>query len=151
MPEVQKWFSDTAEYRFATGVNGTYPDGRLEQAYLKMGDSDTEFYLGIALLPDNRLIGVISGKIRERILWISIMAVKTQERRNGFGSQALEIVLRHMAELFGISEVYLSVAQENTWGMNFWKKNGFAEIKTITDKKLFDEDVQSICIMERRL
>ena len=79
------------------------------------------------------------------------MAVSGKERNKGFGSIALELLLNHLRDSCGISEVYLAVAEKNTCGRNFWRKKGFCDVKRIGDRVLFNESGQEIVIMGRWL
>ncbi len=147
LAEIQSWFNDSEEYRYATGLDGAIPYVLLERSFFGIEESSREFYLGISELCDKRLIGIISGKRRDNLLWITIMAVSGEHRNKGYGSIAIKLLLEHLRDECGISEVYLSVAGKNTAGRNFWRKNGFGEVKRIGDRVIFNESGQTIYIM----
>jgi hypothetical protein len=94
-------------------------------------EHDTSDYWAIGLFADNKPAGVCSWEIyrfAERTWWVSIVAVRLGQRRNGYGLELKVEVLRR-AEAAGIQSVLSEVAPDNV-GMRELNKLLGAEIRT---------------------
>ena len=75
---------------------------------------------------NKRLVGyLIAWRIEDQIHLANI-AVHPAERKKGFGSQLLNIILEIGAEL-KCQNIYLEVRISNTIAQNFYRKLGFAQ------------------------
>ena len=73
---------------------------------------------------------VIKGYPREDILYIGLFLVHNNYKRTSIGSQCIQAVIRSLKGT-NIKYVRLSVQDNNTSGLPFWKHMGFSVIEKI--------------------
>lgn len=148
---VLYWYNMSEDYRFATGIDGPVSMEMLEAKFLKTKGNGCEFFLGIHGLYENRIIGIFSGRLSGKILWINILAVGLEFQGKGYGRISVELLLKHLKLSNNIREVYLAVADKNLKGHSFWINNGFVDMKNVNNKLLFDGKKYNVIIMHKRL
>jgi RimJ/RimL family protein N-acetyltransferase len=139
------------EYRFATGMNGPVSLDVLIGKYEEVEENTRSYFLGLHNMIDNKLIGILNGKISNRFLWINLLAVAPEYRGKNFGSSTMVLFLDYIKYIENASEAYLAVAERNIQGRSFWLKNGFNDFKWIKDYVLFDGSKYDIIIMQKQL
>lgn len=148
---VLEWYNSGEGYRYATGTDEHITLKALEDKFDSIDANDNEFFLGIYRYPDSELVGIITGSLKGRAVWIKLMAVAAEHRGLGFGSCSAALLLKHMKETDCAADCYLSVVDKNLSGRKFWLKNGFREINRIEKHKLFDGMEYDIIIMQKRI
>lgn len=151
LPQIAGWYNMTGSYGFATGNDLPVAYEALLQKFEDIRQSPGEFLAGIYYLPEKKLVGMLKGRFKGRILWINMMAVDREYRNRGLGSRALRLLLNHAEERGYASEVLLSVLEENVPGRNFWRKNGFREVKRIEKKVSFQGKLYNVLLMKRSI
>jgi len=59
------------------------------------------------------------------------LAIFDETRRNrGYGTRALNLLMRHLVQCRLLERLTVDVLQENPRAVNFWKKAGFREVST---------------------
>lgn len=88
------------------------------------------FVFAIRLKEDGRLVGLIEvGRILWPIGvgWLSLQIGDPGDRRKGYGSQALALVLRYAFNELNLNKIICLVNGYNQPALKFFKKNGFAQ------------------------
>lgn len=147
--KILSWYNSSGLYRYATGIEGDITLGELEAQFDAINGSDREFFLGIYRQPDKRLIGVITGSLVQRTLWIKLLAIAAEYMRWGYGTAATELLLDHFGKMGYASDCCLSVIEKNDAGRSFWIKNGFTDLKKLRKHQLFEGIEHDIIIMHK--
>jgi len=124
---VKLWYHQWDSYGYATGGKKT------DEAWSTRLNS---FVSGI-YTKNETIIGLITGelkRIKENVLWIRTFLIDAAWQRKQFGTYSFNLVCNHTAEYLNVKRVYLSVSEENTAGINFWRKMGMTCVKTIGGK-----------------
>ncbi len=148
---ILNWCNMTDDFKFATGMEGPVGMETLENKFLQTACSEMEFFLGIHSFFENRLVGIITGKIAGSVLWINMMAVGWEFRGKGYGSISVGLLLRHMTTAGNIKDAYLAVADGNAKGRSFWLRNGFCAINRVCGKATINGKKYNVIIMQKRL
>ena len=110
--------------RFGTSAGRPKKNGSVAKAAY----SQTEIQLAICLKEGDRHIGNVH---LTEIDWVSrhaevgIFIGETQHRSNGYGQQALRLLLRHAFHDLGLHRVYLTVLDDNQRAIRAYEKCGF--------------------------
>lgn len=139
------------EFKYAVGTNSPVSLEMLEMKYTKLLNCYSEFFVGIHSLYEERIIGIITGKLIERALWINTIAVGLQFQGKGYGRLAIELLLDNFRKHCNTKDVCLAVADKNTKGLNFWLNSGFCELRQYNEKILFDGNKHNVLIMQKRI
>jgi Acetyltransferases len=151
LESVRYWYNMGEYYRFATGIDTPVDIGMLETRFAKIEGNNCEFFLGIHSLHENRMIGVVNGRLNGNILWIKVLAIGLEFQGKKYGSISMELLIDFFKQYYNVSEVYLAVAERNTRGHKFWMTNGFIDLKHVNDKVLFDGNKYNVIIMQKRI
>jgi len=152
-------FNCSRDMYFATGIKDTVTYRDVLDFYKRLAGSNEDFILGICLLqadccpfnPAGKLVGIVSGKLSEDLLWIRMMAILPEYRGSGLGSRAAGLIFEYIASIYKAREAFLSVLGANTGGLQFWVRQGFVETARIR-KALFNEmEPSEVVIMKKRL
>jgi RimJ/RimL family protein N-acetyltransferase len=149
--EVLDWYNKSEEYKFATGQDGSVALELLMNKYLQTTDSDKDFFLGIFSICENKLVGVLKGKLAGTAIWITLIAIAFEYQGKKFGSMSINLLLDYMKYNRNTTNAYLAVVEKNIKGRKFWLKNGFTDIKMVGNHILFDNYKYNIIIMQKRL
>lgn len=146
-----KWYNLGGEYRFATGMDGPVSFEELLGKYEKIAGEANNFFLGIHNLFEDKLVGILNGKLLDRLLWINLLAIAPEYRGKHFGSMSLDLLLEYVRNLVNVSEAYLAVIEKNVQGRSFWRRNGFCDFKYIKNQAMFDGNEYDTIIMQKSL
>ena len=148
---ILNWYNMTEEFRFATGMEGPVCLEDLVYKYLQTAGSDWEFFLGIHSLFEDKLVGIVTGRIAGSLLWINMMAVGREFQGKGYGSISVDLLLKHMTATISVRSAYLAVADKNVKGRSFWLRNGFNDTRQVCDKETMDGKKYNVILMQKRL
>ncbi len=126
---TQKWHNDPELYETLVSPF-RYVSHAAEEEWIhgKAGYSQTEIRLAICLPEGDRHIGNV---YLTEIDWISrhacvgIFIGEAQYRSNGYGAQALRLLLHHAFHDLGLHRVYLIVLDDNPRAIALYEKCGF--------------------------
>lgn len=156
---VTELYNCSRDIWYATGITDSISCMELDSRLFSDDNGNNEFMAGIYVrntsLPTSdsslQLIGLISGFIQNKTIWIKVIAILPQYRRKGIGSRAARLLMQYFKAGYGAAEVFLSVIKENGTGMLFWLEQGFSESFRFS-KKLFDMQAPyEVIIMQKRL
>lgn len=128
---VARWYEDP-EFAPLVQRGPAYPL-KIEEARRKLPAAENDpnrFVFAIRLKEDSRLAGLIEvGKILWPIGvgWLSLQIGDTRDRRKGYGSQALALMLRYAFNELNLNKIISLVNGYNQPALKFFKKNGFAQ------------------------
>lgn len=124
---------------FTTSASGTVGD------LGTVGASNIASALGI------KFVGFVSGVLQGNELWIKLLAVLPSFRNVGIGTRSIRLILGHFAKSHNVTNVFVSVVEENNGGVRFWTNQGFC-VTGILYKALFGENHKyKVAIMNKRL
>lgn len=86
--------------------------------------------LGVFTTPDDRLIGVIDivrDAPQPGEWWLGALLLDPAHRNHGLGARIVQAMEAWMAAL-GARSVRVSVLEQNTQGLAFWQRLGYAEV-----------------------
>lgn len=153
--EIAALYNSSVEMRYATGADFIVTDGDTADAIVRSAGKDNEFVSGIflsgAVADQNKLIGIISGTLMGKTLWIRQLVIHPDYRRQGLGTRSVGLILKYARERFRTELAYLSVVEDNTAGFGFWSKLGFTRTKRINKLLFGDEKPYWIAIMKKKL
>jgi RimJ/RimL family protein N-acetyltransferase len=132
--EIESKWTHNAEYLRLVDLHPARP---LSPAQVKKGYENIEkkveeeknlFYFTLRTLPDERLVGFariydVSWSHATGMLQLGIG--EPGDRRRGFGSEALELLLRYAFEELNLFRVTIIVPEYNTAAVRFFEKAGF--------------------------
>ncbi|HHW49575.1 MAG TPA: GNAT family N-acetyltransferase [Clostridiaceae bacterium] len=150
--DVLKWYNMTDKFKFATGVDKPITMDTLVKRYIETIACGNEFFLGIYLRNEGIIIGILKGMLENEkggIAWIKSLVIDPSYQRMGYGSSAVGLFLDFLEKNTKIRDVYLTVVEENTSGINFWRKQQFRELRRIKNCAAFNGGICSILIMHR--
>lgn len=154
LPEILEWYNKVDDFKFATGNDSIIDFRTLAMKFNEAVSSKNEFFSGIYLNKQNRLIGFIKGNLRNRnrdAVWISSIVIDTAFQNMGYGSSAIESFLIHIKTANNIKSAYLAVVEDNHAGKGFWLKNRFCELKSIKKRIQLREKHMNVIIMRRNI
>src|SRR5690554_3296206 len=138
---------------YATGIEPPVTSEALYRKYENVFRNRDEIFAGIYPIGSQELSGLIRAVIRRihgDVLWISSFVVFAQYRRNGIGSEAVELLVNHISKEESVPLVCLCVLDENHVGRAFWLKNGFLETMKIR-KVSENRRLREMVVMSRTL
>lgn len=154
LPQILRWYNKVDEFRFATGVDEPISLEKLTQKYAEVSICSTEFFVGIYLNKENRMIGILKGSLKyieKDAIWINSLVIDTGYQHYGYGSSAIDMLLSYLKENYEIRNVYLGVVEENIQGRSFWRKNSFLPLRVIESHIKMQNKWQNVIIMYRKL
>jgi len=166
LDRILDWYNMSGEYRYATGIDGPVSRDMLIERFICVKGSRSEFFLGIHSVVDNtaccavvdnadhcdnNIVGTLMGSVSGSSLWIRLLAIAAEFRGRGLGSMSVSLFLDYMKLDMYVSDVYLSVVENNLQGRRFWLKNGFHEAKRLEKRFQCDGKEFDIIIMQKRL
>ena len=131
LPYLIKWYNNTDDYKYATGINHGIPFEYIVDSYKKCVACNNEFFAGIYLKNGCNMVGMLKGNLKKgnKIVWISQFLIDKIYQCKGYGSQAIEGVLDYFSINAGVSNAFVAVAEDNAAGKCFWEKRGFQEFE----------------------
>jgi len=117
-----------------------------ETAYLqRMEESPTDFLFLIEAnvhedweSPFVGTIGIHEHDQYHRTARFGVLVFRPESRGNGFGSEAIRLLLRHAFETLGVNKVYGKVFEENILGRTFYARLGFLQEGRLRQEYLLD-------------
>ncbi|RCX16637.1 acetyltransferase (GNAT) family protein [Anaerobacterium chartisolvens] len=134
LKEILKWYNNVEEFKFATGIDTPMTLQALVGKYAEVAVCGNEFFVGIFSKEHDRMIGIMKGRVQYKdrpAVWISSIVIDRRFQRRGYGSIALELLLKHLKEEKNIRRAYLAVIEENLSGITFWEKQKFKPLRKI--------------------
>jgi RimJ/RimL family protein N-acetyltransferase len=129
LERTSKWHNDSGLYE--TLVNPfRYVSRAAEEEWIrrKAAYSQTEIHLAICLTESNQHIGNIHLRSIDwtaRIAEVGIFIGEAEHRSNGYGSQAVRLMVRHAFNDLGLLRLYLTVFEDNHRAIRAYQKCGF--------------------------
>jgi diamine N-acetyltransferase len=126
---TRRWHNDPELY--ATLVNPfRYVSHAAEEEWIrhKAAYSQTEIQLAICLKEGERHIGDVHLTEIDwvsRHAWVGIFIGEAQHQSQGYGQQALRLILRHAFGDLGLRRLYLTVLDDNARAIRVYEKCGF--------------------------
>lgn len=96
--------------------------------YRQNENSDDSFLFAIRLKEIDRLLGFVEIKSIQwshRIAWIEIRIGRAEDRKRGYGSEALSLVLRYAFNEINLDHLICHVYEYNFPARQFFEKAGF--------------------------
>lgn len=148
-PIEARWCADP-DYLRMLGIKVAYPftASQLKKQYEKiekaMDETRDQFYFTIRLREDDRLVGFA------HINWVEwnhgaggvILGIgDPADRRKGYGSEALRLLLRFAFDELNLFRVTAGVPEYNLPALNMFQKAGFVE--EVRRRKAIERDLQT--------
>lgn len=113
-----------------------------QQAWLKrMVESRTDFLWVIESIEDNRIIGTCGlheYDEENHNARLGLLIFDPADRHRGFGSTAIDLLLREAFHSFNLHKVYARVLESNTDGHYYFHKLGFTREGTMRQEYFLD-------------
>ena len=95
--------------------------------------AESKYYDGwkpVCVYNDDMLIGfAMYGKCSEDVehnrVWLDRFMIDRNFQGKGYGKQSLGVLIRHIKKLYNVSEIYLSIFEENSLALKMYKNLGF--------------------------
>jgi len=132
--KIYLWYSKEVGYADATGLNTGLSWEKFDRMWRQAILKQNEFFLAIYYKESSEVAGFIKGIVAKddpSTIFITALAIDTDLRRRGIGTNALKAILLGLNSGNGCNSVFVTVDSENNIGLQFWRKNGFHIIKTI--------------------
>jgi RimJ/RimL family protein N-acetyltransferase len=127
LAQIQAWSND-AELRALTGETEPMSEAGVEAYYQRMQTERDRLWLAVVLRGSDRLIGE-TGLLRMFHPWrttdCSLVLGDRAAWGQGFGREALSLLLDHTFGNLNFHRVAVGVAAGNTRALRFWEKAGF--------------------------
>jgi RimJ/RimL family protein N-acetyltransferase len=124
---IAQWYADGEWIRMLSAFDVPTTRERLEQWLDRYRNHEKSFLFGIRTKDDNRLIGMVT---LEDILWnhgtgwLSI-SIGPEHRSNGYGEEALRLILDFAFDECNLHRVQLTVFSYNRPAVGLYEKLGF--------------------------
>ena len=154
LPEILKWYNKIDDYKFATGIDTPISIETLRRKYAEVAICSSEFFAGIYICRDNKMIGIIKGSLKYKdndAVWISSIAIDKDLQNMGYGTLAVSMLLYYLKESCKLNSAYLAVIEDNLQGKGFWDKNNFKEVRKIESHFKLQDRKQNVIIMCRNI
>lgn len=128
-PLLRRWINDPLNWRYLE-MHPPFNEARERDWLNQLGSSPTDYVFGIALRADDRLVGVtglhrIHWSDRKATLGINLGERSVQNQ--GYGTDAVRLVLRFAFEELNLNRVELSVLGNNPRAIRCYQKVGFVQ------------------------
>lgn len=135
-PEVESRWTHDLDYLRRLGQEVAYPlspaqiKKKYEKLEKKLEESNNQFYFTIRSAEDDRLLGFV------RLYWIEwshgsgsiqLGIGEPQNRRRGYGSEAMNLILRYAFRELNLYRLSAWIGEDNPDGIRFFKRFGFVE------------------------
>ncbi len=111
--------NNTISFQYATGIRSEI---NFEIFFYKMREfisKKNTFFLTVNHA-DKGLIGFVKGFVEQEVTWINSLVIDVPFQKNGFGKETVKILEHYLKTQLSVDKIFLSVAKENTNGINFW-------------------------------
>ncbi|MCX7746736.1 MAG: GNAT family N-acetyltransferase [Clostridia bacterium] len=154
LPQILEWYNKVEDFKFATGIGEPITLERLRQKYAEVAICSREFFVGIYLKEEPKMIGILKGSLKvegEETLWISSIVIDPVYQNKGFGKMAVNLLLDYLKMKNAVKSVYIAVIEENIQGRAFWEKQNFKEIRKIENHFKLQNKRQNVIIMSKKI
>ncbi len=150
---VLEWYNRVEDYMFGTGIDKPMTMRELAAKYIETAVSSCDFYVWIST-SDNEKVGIIKGSIKcqeKNSIWINSLIIDPLHRKKGYGRSAVDAMVSHVSRYRKVTKIFVSVVEDNTDGMLFWKSIGFSEVKRIENHISLAGRLRGAVIMSKSL
>jgi ribosomal protein S18 acetylase RimI-like enzyme len=150
LPKILDWYNKVDDFKFATGIDKAITLDALIRKYAEVAICSEEFFAGIFLKEEEKMIGIIKGRLdheNKNSVWISSIVIDPAYQNKGYGKSAVNLLLRKLEQSCKIESAFLSVIEENTQGRRFWASQNFKEMRRIENHIKLQDKQQNIIIM----
>ena len=127
---VQNWLDFQSS--FCIDIEEPFDKKEFYNRFIEYYVSECEFFLKIQ--SQGKVIGVMKGRVEFKNpneVWISYFLLDRSVRCKGLGSAIFIRVSKYFDNSYGIHNIYISVAENDTRAIKFWLKNNF-ELKRVS-------------------
>ncbi len=148
---LARWSEDGA-YRRQADTDAPRPrtaDHFREQDELSGSDPDT-FEFRIRTLDDDRLVGFVAVcriEWANRHGWVAVGLGEVADRRRGYGSEAVSLLLKYAFHELGLHRLSLDVIASNEAAISLYRKLGFEEEGRLRERVLRDGQAVDLIYM----
>ncbi|MCX7842664.1 MAG: GNAT family N-acetyltransferase [Clostridia bacterium] len=154
LPIILKWYNSVDCFKFATGVDSPITLEKLTQKYAEVAICSNEFFVGIFLIRERKMIGILKGRLENKgaqTVWISSIVIDPFYQKRGFGSSSVNLLLDYLRSNYYVKFACLAVIEENIPGRAFWSKLGFTETRRIENHLKLKDKQQNVIIMNKEI
>lgn len=111
--------NNTISFQYATGIKNGINFGNFSYRMREFISKKNTFFLTINH-SDMGLIGFVKGFVEDEVSWINSLVIDVPFQKNGYGKETVKILEHYLKTQLSVEKIFLSVARENTNGINFW-------------------------------
>ncbi|NLK21475.1 MAG: GNAT family N-acetyltransferase, partial [Epulopiscium sp.] len=134
---IKNIYDDFRFYLYAIGSPKRLTKNRFDKIIKSSNQGNNCFFYVAKTHGDNLRIGCIKGNLydyKKSVLWINAIMINRKYCRRGYGLELVEEIINFYTKEHNIQWIYVSVAQNNKIGMQFWEKLGFTTNKIVYTK-----------------
>ena len=153
LPLILGWYNKTDEFKYATGIYAPMKLEELRKRFKNINISNTEFFAGI-YINNGTIIGIIKGSIQyqnKNAVWISSIVIDNLYQNKGYGSIAVDLLIKHIKSKIQATIAYLVVVEDNEKGKQFWIRQKFRILKSMEKHLGIQKSRHSVIIMYKRI
>lgn len=98
--------------------------------------------------PIGFIYGYIKNTDKNDVLWISILLIEPAYQNRGFGSRAVNKLLKFARSEYGAVICIVAVSYKNEQGLSFWGKAGFLHDKKL-EKSMHQFGTSQVAILKK--
>jgi len=149
--EMARW-TEQAEYLRNVDTDIAFPRAVPGTGHIPPGDGSTTFEFAIRTLSGNEFVGFValhSIEWNNRAAMLAIGIGDPARRRLGYGTEAVQLVLRYAFDELNLNRVGLDVVEYNTAALGLYQKAGFRRegalrSAVLRDGRQFDRIIMGI-------
>ena len=111
--------NNTISFKYATGIQNEINFNNFSARMREFISKKNSYFLTVNC-PDRGLVGFVKGLVENDISWINSLAIDVPYQLNGYGKETVKILEHYLKTQLNVEKIFLSVAKENTGGINFW-------------------------------
>ncbi|MHB1500065.1 MAG: GNAT family N-acetyltransferase [Candidatus Dormibacteria bacterium] len=139
---LSRWSEDDGYRRRAdTDAARPLPPDHFRERDEGLGEDPNNFEFRIRTLDDDRLVGFVAIcgiEWPNRHGWVAIGIGDPNERRRGFGGEAMALALRYAFHELGLHRLSLDVIADNQPALSLYRSLGFLEEGRLRERVLRD-------------
>jgi RimJ/RimL family protein N-acetyltransferase len=128
-PEMAQWTCDAGYLRLQdTEIAAMETPEEVASFIERQNDSSTSYAFGIRRLADNTLVGTIGLydiAWSNRTAWVGVGIGRREDWGNGYGSEAMDLVMRYAFDELNLHRLQLTVIDYNPRALKMYEKLGF--------------------------
>lgn len=149
--DLSRWSEDGAYRRLAdTDAPRPMPPEHFRERDDSLGSDPDNFEFRIRTVADDRLLGfvaVVGIEWANRHGWVAIGIGDPEDRRRGYGLEAMALVLRYAFHELGLHRVSLDVIADNRAAIALYERLGFREEGRLRERVLRDGAMSDLVYM----